>query len=448
MAEPAFALNAPPDPGLLSDRAAARIGHRALRAAFVAFFVDMFDVYLPIVALGPAMAYFQPATLSPTLQSTLFYIVFALSLVGRPIGAALFGHFSDKLGRRKVTMVSMAGFAAVTLLIALLPGYATWGMGSIVALVFLRFVDGVFLGGEYTCANPLAMEYAPKEKRGAWAAFIHAGFPVSMIVVSLITGGLLHLIPAGSAGSAYSVWGWRIPFLVGALAALAVFLYYLRSVPESKVWAQSEKVKSPLRELFRRENLSILFQVFVLMSGAWFTLNIVTSILPGILLTFRHVSSITVTNAQLMENVVLALCFVPFGMLGQKIGRRTVLWLLGLAGCTIGPVAYYVLVRSGYRNPVELVVLFTLVNFCATPVWAIVTSYINERFTTRVRATGYGVGYSAAIIIPSFSSFYMLGLSRLGLRYEYTEVALFALGGFLLVIGALSGPETKHIDIA
>ena len=447
MAEPALALNHAPDPNLLSGDAIRRMGRRALRAAFVGFFVDMFDVYLPVIALGPAMAYFQPATLSPAIQSTLFYIVFALSLVGRPIGATIFGHFSDKIGRRKVTMISMAGFACVTLVIGLLPGYETWGIGSLVILIALRFVDGLFLGGQYTSANPLAMEYAPKNRRGAWAAFIHTGFPVSLIVMSLITGVLLHLVPAGSARSPYAVWGWRIPFFVGALAAFAVFLYYLRSVPESRVWAKSEKVQSPLRELFRRENLSILLQVFFLMSGAWFTLNTVTSILPGVLLNLRHVSSITVNNAQLIENVVMALWFVPFGMLGQMIGRRTVLWLLGLSGSTVGTAAYFLLVRSGYRNPVELIVLFTLVNFCATPVWAIVTSYINERFTTRVRATGYGIGYSAAMIIPAFTSFYMLGLGKLGIPYEYTEVFLTALGSLLLMIGALSGPETKHADI-
>ena len=98
--------------------------------------------------------------------------MFALSLVGSAAGAILFGHYGDKLGRSRVTIISMGGFALVTLLIGMLPGYEIWGVGSIAALTFLRFVDGVFLGGEYTGANPLAMEYAPKEKRGAWAAFI------------------------------------------------------------------------------------------------------------------------------------------------------------------------------------------------------------------------------------------------------------------------------------
>jgi MFS family permease len=374
------------------DAAAHDAGQRALRAAFIGFCVDMFDMYLPIVALGPAMSYFQPATLSPALKSTLFYAVFAVSLVGRPVGAALFGHYGDKLGRRKVTVISMGGFAIVTLLIGLLPGYESLGIASIVILSLLRFVDGIFLGGEYTGANPLAMEYAPKEKRGKWAAFIHMGFPLALAAMSLLTTGLLRVLPAGAPHSPYVQWGWRIPFFLGAVFAGGVFLYYVKNVPESNVWSKAEKTNSPLKELFRGDNFRCLSQVFLVMSGCWFTLNAVSSILPGVLLTVRHVNNVVVTNALLVANLLFALCFVPVGMLGQKIGRRTALVLFGFAGLTAGPILYYVLVRSGYRNALQLIVLVTLVNVCATPVWAIITSYINERFPTGVRASGYGIG--------------------------------------------------------
>jgi MFS family permease len=336
----------------------------------------------------------------------------------------------------------------VTLVIALLPGYESWGIASIVILTLLRFVDGVFLGGEYTGANPLAMEYAPKEKRGKWAAFIHTGFPLSLGAMSLITAGLLRVLPAGSLHSPYVQWGWRIPFLAGAVLASGACFYYVKRVPESSVWAKAEKIKSPLKELFRGDNFRSLSQVFLVMSGVWFTLNAVTSILPGVLLTVRHVNSVVVTNAQLVASLALALTFVPFGMLGQKIGRRTVLALFGFAGLSAGPILYYVLVRSGYRSTFQLTLLVTLINLCALPVWAIVTSYINERFPTGVRASGYGIGYSAATIIPAFSSFYMLGLKGLGMPYEYTQIVIFALGGLLLLVGALLGPETKHVEFS
>ncbi|MGA8160356.1 MAG: MFS transporter [Acidobacteriaceae bacterium] len=429
------------------DPAARDAGQRALRAAFVGFFVDMFDVYLPVVALGPAISYFEPATLSPGMKSTLFIVVFALSLVGRPVGATVFGHYGDKIGRRWVAMISMGGFSVVTLLIGLLPGYETWGVGSIVSLVLLRFADGIFLGGEYTGANPLAMEHAPNEKRGKWAAFIHTGFPLSVVTMSLVTAGLLRVLPAGSLHSPYVQWGWRIPFFLGALFAGGVFVYYVVGVQESSVWVKAEKTKSPLKELFRGDNFRCLSQVFLVMSGAWFTLNVVTSILPGVLLTVKHVNNVAVTDAQLVAYSLLALCFVPFGILGQNLGRRVALALVGVTGLTAGPILYYVLIRSGYRSALELTVLMSLINLCTTPVWAIVTAYINERFPTGVRACGYGLGYSAAMIIPAFSSFYMLGLRELGMPYEYTEIVILAVGSLLLLLGALSGPETKHSEL-
>jgi MFS family permease len=159
------------------------------------------------------------------------------------------------------------------------------------------------------------------------------------------------------------------------------------------------------------------------------------------------VSSAIVNNAQLITHLLLFPVFILVGMLGQHIGRRSTLAVIGVAGCTAGPALYYVLVSSGYRNPVELIVLVALINLCATPVWAVVTSYINERFPTAVRASGYGLGYSAAMIIPAFTSLYMLGLNALGFPYAYTQIVFLALGGLLLLVGALSGPETKHVDI-
>jgi MFS family permease len=130
------------------------IARRAVRAAYFGFFVDMFEVYLPIAVLAPALEYFIPAGLSAATKATIFAVVFAISLMGRLLGSLVFGHFGDRIGRRRITLISVAGFAVATLLIAALPGYAMWGGASIAALLALRFVDGIFVGGEYTAANP------------------------------------------------------------------------------------------------------------------------------------------------------------------------------------------------------------------------------------------------------------------------------------------------------
>src|SRR5215469_7345780 len=207
---------------------------------------------------------------------------------------------------------------------------------------------------EISQRNPVLNKTGRLALRAAFIGFFVDTFPLSLAAISLITAGWPH--------SPYVQRGWRIPFFLGALLAGGVFLYSIRNVPESTVWAKTEKTQSPVKDLFRGDNFRRLSQVFLVMSGAWFTLNAVTSILPGVLLTVRSVNSITATNAQLVANLVLAISFVPFGILGQKIGRRAILTLLGLAGCTAGPIFYYLLLKSGYQNPGELMVLVTLIN--------------------------------------------------------------------------------------
>jgi MFS family permease len=155
------------------------------------------------------LVYFIPAGLSAAAQATIFYVVFAVSLIGRPLGALIFGHFGDRVGRRQTTLISVAGFGIATLSIAALPGYAAWGEGAIAALILLRLLNGIFIGGEYTAANPLAMEYSPKDKRGLYAAIIHVGYPTALVCTALLAALMLKVAPGGDASSAYAVWGWK-----------------------------------------------------------------------------------------------------------------------------------------------------------------------------------------------------------------------------------------------
>ncbi|NGQ93976.1 MHS family MFS transporter [Brevibacillus sp. SYP-B805] len=419
-------------------------GKKTLLAAFFGFTVDMIDVYLPIIALAPAMAYFQPADLPPTVSTTLYFVVFVLSLIGRPVGSVIFGYFGDKIGRRKTTLISILGIAISTLLIALLPGYAAWGLGGIITMAVLRLLAGIFMGGEYTSANPLAMEYSPKEKRGMYGGFINAGFPAGTIIVSIVTMATLKLFPAGDANSAYAVWGWRVPFVFGAALSFALFLYSYYKVPESEVWKEAKKAENPLKDLFSKQNLAHLGQVFLVMSGVWFVTNAIISSLPGMLKMLK-VDSMVSTNAQLVTNIIMFVLFILAGAISQKIGRKAVLIIFGVLGFTVSPVLFYYLLSSGYQDTLTLTVLVVLVNSLVIPVFGVLTSYITERFHTGVRASGYGVGYSLALIIPALTPFFMLGLQNF-MPYVYTPIVILVIGGLCITIGAMLGPETKDVD--
>src|SRR5919109_1470193 len=295
---------------------------RAVQAACFGFFVDMFDVYLPIAVLAPALVYFIPSGLSGTAQATIFYVVFAVTLIGRPIGAVIFGHFGDSWGRQRTTLVSVAGFTVVTLLIALLPGYDTWGGFAIAALIVLRLLDGIFIGGEYTAANPLAMEYAPKHKRGLYGALIHVGYPAALLCTSLLTALMLAVAPGGDASSPYATWGWRVPFVIGALLSGALFLYYYLLVPESELWRSATKSTAPLKELFSGADLRRLGQLFIVMTGAWLTLNATVGALPGVINAVLGVQSSGVNTGILIGAAISAALYPFIGLLSQKYGRR------------------------------------------------------------------------------------------------------------------------------
>jgi MFS family permease len=418
---------------------------RAVQAACFGFFVDMFDVYLPIAVLAPALSYFIPGGLSGQAQATIFYVVFAVTLIGRPLGAVIFGHFGDRLGRRRTTLVSVAGFAVVTLLIALLPGHNAWGNFAIAALILLRLLDGTFIGGAYTAANPLAMEYAPKHKRGLYGALIHVGYPAALLCTSLLTAVMLAVAPAGDATSPYATWGWRIPFIIGALLSGALFLYYYWLVPESELWRSAAKSTAPLKELFSGADLRRLGQLFIVMTGAWLTLNATVGALPGVINAVLGVKSSGVNTGILIGAAISALLYPFLGLLSQKFGRRPTIAVIGVLNLIPACALYYILVASGYRDPTTLIILIALIMVLSLPIWAVHTPYLAESFRTGIRSSGYGVSYSLATILPGLYSVYMLGLGAL-MPYAYTPIVLLALGGLLLTIGALAGQETKDID--
>src|SRR6188768_4088773 len=139
---------------------------RAIRGAFWGFLIDSFDIYLPSVALLPAIIFFTKG-LDPAQTAVVTGFTLATTLFGRPVGAFLFGHLSDRLGRKRVGAIAIYGFAVTTLLIACLPGAEQIGaVAAITLLLVLRFIDGIFLGGEYTAATPMAIEYAKPNRRG------------------------------------------------------------------------------------------------------------------------------------------------------------------------------------------------------------------------------------------------------------------------------------------
>jgi predicted MFS family arabinose efflux permease len=424
----------------------------AIKGAFFSEFIDMFDIYLPVVVLSPVLAFFQPPHLSSGTETILASLVFITTLLGRPVGALLFGMIADRIGRRKASIWSVSGFGVVTLLIALLPGYGTIGIVSYWLLVLLRFVDGIFLGGGYTGAMPLAIEYAKKEQRGFVGGFIIAGFPAAYVTINLVAMVMFALFPLHGMNSPYAQWGWRVPFVLGALLAGVLAMYYVHKVAESEIWKTeaadkaSQAEKLPLTDLLRGKSGRNLLQVLVMMTGFWLTQNIVTIFLPtGLLVKTLHLSGFQMASTLMITYFVLFFSYIGSGLIAQRIGRRRFFAIVGPLIATVGAALLYVLANGEGLSLTAIIVLVCVLAVLVTSPWGVIVTYINERFVTDVRATGFGVGFSLSVIIPSFYAFYMNWLSAL-MPLRLTAVALLCAGGLIGTIGALMGPETKDVD--
>jgi MFS family permease len=426
-------------------------GRRAVRGAFFGFFVDMFDIYLPVIVLTPAIKYFVSPELSDSATSLITGAIFASTLVGRPVGALIFGHYADRLGRKRATLVSVSGFGILTVVLGCLPGYSSLGIVSVILFIALRFVIGVFVGGEYTAASPLAMEYSPKEKRGFNSGRVMLGFPVAYVTISALTLLMLQIAPSGDPTSAYSTWGWRIPFFVGGLLAAAFVVYFNRQVSESEVFeAESEELKeaeAPVKQLFSRDTIGDFAQVFVLMSGFWLSLNAVTTLMPSVLKDTLGLSGTRTSFTLMVAFTFVGAGYLGVGILSQRIGRRRFMMGYGVWAAVIGGTFYYLLLSLQPSALPALILLVTATALSVNTCWGMITAYINERFATGVRASGFGLGYSLAVVLPSFYAGYQNLLSHV-MDKVYTPLPLLVIGGALITLGAALGPETRDVDMA
>jgi MFS family permease len=432
---------------IVHDPERAHRRRRATQGAWFGFFVDAFDIYLPTIALVPALIYFTDG-FDPAAASLVAAGTFAITLVGRPIGAIVLGHFSDTIGRHRIAVFSAYGFAICTVLIALLPGVHQIGGWAVALLLTLRAIDGFFLGGEYTAATPLAIEESEPKGRGRTGGLIGSAFPAAYCLLALLVFVVLQIFPTGTLDSPYVQWGWRAMFIVGAVLALIFAIWYKTQVRESSAFVlakkQHETTKTPLRVLFTGKSRRNFLQVFLLMTGAWLSANMLNAVLPALLIASAKLSPVTLTLVLVAANAVAVGTYMLSGVLSQRLGRRLMLGLGGVLVAVFAGASFAIVGTGTVTNPFVLFLLTVVAAATVGIAFGIVPSYINERFATGVRASGYGIAYSLSIVIPAFYAFYMLALSDI-MPMQYTAAALAAIGGLLQLVGALLGPDTRNV---
>mgnify|MGYP003575785450 CR=1 FL=1 len=412
---------------------------RIVVASFVGTAIEFYDFYVYATAaalvLGPL---FFPQS-SPTAQLLSAFATFAIAFIARPVGAALFGHFGDRVGRKSTLVASLVIMGACTVLIGCLPTYAQAGAIAPVLLCLLRFGQGLGLGGEWGGAALLAVENAPPGKRGWFGMFPQLGAPIGFIAAN----GLFLTLAATLSTESFFAWGWRIPFLLSA-ALMIVGLYVRVKLSETPAFRRALEKEPPPRVPFTtlfggywRE--VVLGTLAMVACYAIFYLATVFALGYGTT-TLGHERS-TFLAVQCVAIVFMAIGIPITAALSDRYGRRPVL----IAGLVATALSSFLIAPMLASTSLLVVGLFLsiqllLMGLLFGPMGALLT----ELFPTNVRYTGASVSYNmAGILGASLAPFIaQLLVARGGLPW----VGHYLLIAALLSLGAMLAMRETRID--
>jgi len=331
----------------------------------------------------------------PLTGAMLAFATYALGFAARPLGGIVFGHFGDRIGRKRLLMLSLVLMGASTFAIGLLPSYATIGMAAPIALTLLRLIQGFAVGGEWGGAVLMAAEYGDAKRRGMWAGWPQVGVPAG----NLIAAGILAIMAAAQSDKDFLAWGWRVPFLL-SVVLVAVGWWVRVSLEETPIFqklAQTEDAipRAPLIEALQRRPGGIAI-------GAGLRLgeNICYYVLTAFSITYVtevvHFSRALALNALLAGAAVEMAAMPFFSWLSDRIGRRPV-YAIGAGGMAIWAFAFFRMLDTGVTPIVLLAVIGGLV--CHGAMYGPQAAFIAELFPTRFRYSGASFAYQATSIV-------------------------------------------------
>ncbi|GAB3624359.1 MFS transporter [Mariniluteicoccus endophyticus] len=419
-------------------RALPEEGRAALRGGVVGNFVDQLHIFLPLLALAPAL---KTVAGGHATAMTGALVVMAM-LLGRPVGGIVFGRFADHLGRTRTTTMAIAGTAACTLGIAAVPTHEVIGPAAIVIVLLLRFLGGIFIAGEYSAAIPLAMEWSRPRRRGLFSGLIMAMAPWAQATIAFASAALLN----GLGPTAYAAWGWRLCFVAGGCASLAMLVYYRTHVADAPLPLAAPKGDRPrLVDLLAGPYASAFWQMFGLMTGLWFLTNMTVMVLTARLGSDAGLSPATVSTvigaAAIGQAVVMSLT----GHLSTATGRRRFFVGWGLLAAVAGPVLWWL--ATARILPVWLVAAAAIGTQVVTvTAYGPIGAYLSERFPAAIRSTGYGTAYSLSIVVPALYPYYLPALEAVAGRTG-AVLALIVLGGLLVAACGAMGPALRPAEL-
>jgi MFS family permease len=412
---------------------------RAVLSSYLGSVIEYYDFLLYATASAVVFNRVFFSDLDPLVGTIASFGTLATGYLARPLGGVLFGHFGDRLGRKRMLVLTMTLMGVASVLIGLLPTYAQVGALAPILLVVLRVAQGIAVGGEWGGAVLMSAEHATS-RRGFWSSFANSGGPSGMVLSTLV----LALAAAVSGEEQFLAWGWRIPFLLSAVL-LGIGLFVRAKVDESPVFvaATVRPKHSPLMEILRHHPRTLALSV-----GVGFGSFVAQGTLTTFLISYAVQAGFTrqtVLNALTISSVVAILGVIGYSALSDQVGRRPVM-VTGAVLMACWSFLMFPMVDSGST---ALLVLAVVVGqgVVHAALHGPLGALYSELFPTGSRYTGASLGYQIAGIgaglAPVVFASVLSGTSGTGPVSAIIAACCLVSAGCIIAIG-----ETSHRDLS
>ncbi|MFR0637545.1 MFS transporter [Arthrobacter sp. LS16] len=394
------------DPGLRVPSLSSPEMRRILASSFLGSAIEFYDFILYATAASLVFNKIFFTNLTPGVAIFASFATLAVGYLARPLGGIVFGHFGDKIGRKGVLITSMAMMGGASTLIGLLPPTAQVGMLAPIALIILRVVQGLAVGGEWGGAMLMALEHAPKERRGFAASFANMGGPAGAVLATLAVSAV-SLLP----NEQFLAWGWRIPFIL-SIALVGIGLVIRLKVTESPLFLsleqKAEERKTPIREVLTRYPKSVVRGTLVGMSSytvqGLMTVWAISFVVDDLGMDRTSVLNIKAIGAAL---TVVGIWFAA--RYSDKYGRRPVMMVGILAGALLAlPIMFMLELGQLW---IFAIALFIANGIIQASIFGPFGAFTAELFPTRIRYTGASLVYQLSSTVGAgFTPMIVAGL--------------------------------------
>ncbi len=425
-------------------------GRQTVTAAMASLFgwgLDLFDLFILLYVAPVVGTLFFPAD-KPMLSLAGAYASFAVTLLIRPLGSALFGSYADRFGRRRALMVAVVGVGISTAVFGLLPTVGQIGWLATAVFLFFRLVQGIFVGGVVAASHTIGTESVPERWRGLMSGAVGGG---GSAIGGLLASLVFYVVSLMAPGEAFAEWGWRLMFFSGLLTSV-IGLILFRNLEESPIFKKLQARKaalragapaeaSPIRSLFSPSNRGSFAVATLISFGGGAAYYLTSGYLPTLLKLVNGVPNATASMILIGANVAAAIGACGMGELSQHIGRKRSFLLMGVIRLLAFPALF--LTMANTTSLVGVAACAFLLALIANASYGPLLIFLNEKFPTAVRATGTGltwnIGFALGGMLPTLVSLVADGPTQIPM-----VLAVITTGVTLVyLVGAFLTDETQ-----